>query len=143
MVSPRSAPIAPPAATPDAPPLDGALLRRAMLGLPLCDEPFAAIGEGLGLSGEAVVERLRELIGQRVIGGIGLAWAPAAAGRLADPAALELHSATESGLPLVQRPYEAVGAMLGWPVAAVCQQLAAWLAAGDLLRIGPTPPADW
>ena len=50
-----------------------------------------------------------------------------------------LIAATQSGLPLVARPYEAVGAMLGVSGAAVRERLAAMLESGLVRRIGAVP----
>lgn len=50
-----------------------------------------------------------------------------------------LIAATQGGLPLVTRPYEAVGAMLGVPGETVRERLAAMLAAGLVRRIGAVP----
>jgi DNA-binding Lrp family transcriptional regulator len=50
-----------------------------------------------------------------------------------------LVAATQSGLPLVERPYEAVGAMLGVSGEAVRERLAAMLAEGLVRRIGAVP----
>lgn len=47
--------------------------------------------------------------------------------------------ATQDGLPLVARPYEAVGAMLGVPGERVRERLAAMLEAGLVRRIGAVP----
>jgi len=47
--------------------------------------------------------------------------------------------ATQDGLPLVARPYEAVGAMLGVPGTRVRERLAAMLDAGLVRRIGAVP----
>lgn len=47
--------------------------------------------------------------------------------------------ATQSGLPLVSRPYEAVGAMLGVSGDMVCERFAALLANGLVRRIGAVP----
>ena len=51
----------------------------------------------------------------------------------------ELIAATQGGLPLVARPYEAVGAMLGVPGEVVRQRLAEMLDAGLVRRIGAVP----
>ena len=51
----------------------------------------------------------------------------------------ELIAATQAGLPLVPRPYEAVAAVLGVSEAAVCERLAQMLAAGQVRRIGAVP----
>jgi len=47
--------------------------------------------------------------------------------------------ATQAGLPLVPRPYEAVGAMLGVSGQQVCQRLQAMLEQGLIRRIGAVP----
>jgi len=47
--------------------------------------------------------------------------------------------ATQSGLPLVRRPYEAVGAALGISGEQVCARLQAMLDAGLIRRIGAVP----
>lgn len=51
----------------------------------------------------------------------------------------ELITATQGGLPLVARPYEAVGAMLGVPGELVRERLAAMLESGLIRRIGAVP----
>jgi DNA-binding Lrp family transcriptional regulator len=50
-----------------------------------------------------------------------------------------LIAATQSGLPLVQRPFEAVGAMLGISGEAVRERFAQLLASGVIRRIGAVP----
>ena len=50
-----------------------------------------------------------------------------------------LVAATQGGLPLVPRPYEALGAMLGTGSAAVRERLAQWLDQGLVRRIGAVP----
>lgn len=50
-----------------------------------------------------------------------------------------LIAATQSGLPLVPRPYEAVGAMLGISGEAVRERLAQMLREGLVRRIGAVP----
>jgi DNA-binding Lrp family transcriptional regulator len=51
----------------------------------------------------------------------------------------ELIAATQTGLPLVARPYEAVGAMLGVSGEVVRERLAQLLAQGLIRRIGAVP----
>jgi len=51
----------------------------------------------------------------------------------------ELIAATQSGLPLVPRPYEAIGAMLGVSSAAVRERLAQMREQGLVRRIGAVP----
>ncbi len=124
-------------------PLDAALLKSAAAGLGLQAEPFAALGEAFGIGGEAVIERLRRLTRHGVIGGVGLLWAPGFAGASsADDRddCQALRDATACGLPLVARPYEALAAMLGWPVDRVPAVLSAALARGEILRIAILPP---
>jgi DNA-binding Lrp family transcriptional regulator len=50
-----------------------------------------------------------------------------------------LIAATQGGLPLVARPYEAVGAMLGVPGEQVRERLEHMLAQGLVRRIGAVP----
>lgn len=50
-----------------------------------------------------------------------------------------LIAATQGGLPLVPRPYEAVGAMLGVSGQAVRERLAQMIASGLVRRIGAVP----
>ena len=40
---------------------DKALLNALQTGLPICEEPFAVLGEELHLTGEEVIQRLQEL----------------------------------------------------------------------------------
>jgi siroheme decarboxylase len=51
----------------------------------------------------------------------------------------QLVGATQSGLPLVPRPYEAVGAMLGVSGDAVRERFAQMLRSGLIRRIGAVP----
>jgi DNA-binding Lrp family transcriptional regulator len=51
----------------------------------------------------------------------------------------ELIAATQSGLPLVDRPYEAIGAMLGVSSAAVRERFAQMREQGLVRRIGAVP----
>lgn len=51
----------------------------------------------------------------------------------------DLIAATQGGLPLVSRPYEAVGAMLGVSGEAVRERLARMLEDGLVRRIGAVP----
>jgi hypothetical protein len=119
--------------------LDAALLECAGHGLGLSPEPYAVLGATLGLGGDAVIERLRRLVAHGLIGGLGPCWAADAP--QAEPVALgQLRAATRCGLPLVARPYEALGAMLGWPAQRVCDELNAALGTGRLLRLAPWPP---
>lgn len=50
-----------------------------------------------------------------------------------------LIAATQGGLPLVARPYEAVGAMLGVPGEQVRERLAQMIGEGLVRRIGAVP----
>jgi DNA-binding Lrp family transcriptional regulator len=70
--------------------------------------------------------------------------APAPAASPAAPVVLDdfdqaLITATQGGLPLLQRPYEAVGAVLGVSAEAVRDRLADLLAQGVIRRIGAVP----
>ena len=53
-----------------------------------------------------------------------------------DPVDRQLIAATQSGLPLVPRPYEAVGAMVGISAREVQERLASMLERGLIRRIG-------
>jgi siroheme decarboxylase len=50
-----------------------------------------------------------------------------------------LIAATQAGLPLVARPYDAVGAPLGVSGEQVRERLGQWLASGVVRRIGAVP----
>jgi DNA-binding Lrp family transcriptional regulator len=50
-----------------------------------------------------------------------------------------LVAATQSGLPLVPRPYEAIAATLGTTSSVVRERLADWMAQGLVRRIGAVP----
>lgn len=53
-----------------------------------------------------------------------------------DPVDRQLIAATQSGLPLVPRPYEAVGAMVGISAREVQERLASMLERGLIRRMG-------
>jgi hypothetical protein len=94
------------------------------------------------MEGDAVIDLLRQWVGQGRIACIGLAWAgtPPPPADTLDQA---LMAACASGLPLLRQPWEALGAMLGVPAGQVQARLADWLQSGRLLRIAavPTSPA--
>lgn len=46
---------------------DRSLIDALQSGFPLCDEPYRAVGESLGLSEAEVIERLRRLLERRVL----------------------------------------------------------------------------
>lgn len=55
---------------PDLAPLDTidtTLINALQGGFPLCDEPYAAVGAALGLSGDEVVARLQVLLDRKVL----------------------------------------------------------------------------
>jgi len=56
-----------------------------------------------------------------------------------DPIDLALIAATQSGLPLVARPYHAVAEQLGIPAEEVMARLQGMLASGAIRRIGLVP----
>ncbi len=134
-----------PAPDPGAPwlaPQDARLLQLACGGLPLSNEPFADIGLSLGMGSDAVIERLRGMLGRGVINRVGPVYSIAADWSAADTWERELLDATASGLPLVRQPFEAVGAQLGVSAERVLAQLAAWLADGRMLRIAVVADTD-
>ncbi len=49
---------------------------------------------------------------------------------------MELVAAIQGGLPLVSRPYAAIGAKIGMPEKEVIEQLACWQADGTIRRMG-------
>jgi DNA-binding Lrp family transcriptional regulator len=59
-----------------------------------------------------------------------------------DPVDRQLIAATQSGLPLVPRPYEAVGALVGISAREVQERLAAMLESGLVRRIGAVANRD-
>lgn len=126
-------------------PTDRRLLAQLMLPLPLCERPFAEVGEALGLTEDEVIDRLRRLRGRGAVRHFGPLFRdspdpaePAFAALQVPQADLrrDLLTATRSGLPLLPRPYEAVGAMVGATGAAVRAQLSELLAEGVIRRIG-------
>ena len=56
-----------------------------------------------------------------------------------DPMDRRLIAATQSGLPLVPQPYEAIGAMVGISAAEVQARLASMIERGLIRRIGAVP----
>lgn len=114
-------------------PLVDALAR----GLPLVDHPFAAIGAPIGLGEDEVIERLRGWLAQGALAYLG----PVSVGAIATDDALEtgLVDAMRGGLPLVPRPFEALGAVLGVGDDAVRAALARMIDGGRLLRIAGLP----
>ena len=135
--------VPPPGWGPDA--TDQRLIGAMALSLPLVERPFDALGARLGLSEEAVIDHLHRLLAQGVLSHFGPLFSadagnggPAFAA-LQVPAAefaRDLVAATRSGLPLLARPYEAVGAMVGATGAQVRTALAQMLQQGLVLRIG-------
>lgn len=119
-------------------PQDHALLRVAGRGLPLSHEPFADLGRQVGLSAESVLSRLRALSASGCIDGLMLVAADAAPLQAHDAVEMELLDALGSGLPLVARPWEALGALLGVSAEDVRQRVRAWQDAGQLRCIAPT-----
>jgi len=132
----------PPAQPPGAP-QHSVLLQRALAGLTLDDEPFAQLGAPLDLRAEAVIDLLQQQVARGQWLRIGLVFADLASAPLTDEFGLALIAASASGLPLLHKPYEALGAMLGVPARQVQARLADWLAEGRLLRIAAVlpPPA--
>ena len=124
---------------------DRRLIERLLGTLPLSERPFAEIGGELGLDEDAVIDRLHRLLSQGVLRHFGPLFLASpgtdqpAFAALQVPAAefeRDLVTATASGLPLLARPYEAVGAMLGASGTRVRAQLAAMLQQGRVQRIG-------
>lgn len=117
------------------------LQQRLLLGLTLDERPFDTAGAALGMEGDAVIDLLRQWVGQGRIACIGLVWdgpPPPPADALDE----DLLAACASGLPLLRQPWEALGAMLGVPASQVQARLGEWRQSGRLLRIAavPVPP---
>jgi DNA-binding Lrp family transcriptional regulator len=115
------------------------LVARLQEGLPLSDRPFAEIGRDCGLTEDEVLGRLQRMLAHGVLGHLGplrvdgeAPMPPAAP----DGLAARLLASTESGLPLVARPYEALAAMLGVQAPAVREQLQRLIDGGQLAQIG-------
>lgn len=117
---------------------DQRLLTVARQGLSLDETPFVALGRAAGLSPDAALARLRALAASGLIDGVMLVPASGAVLQARDAIEIELLDALTSGLPLVSRPYEALGALLGVPGAAVRARLAQWRDAGQLQCLAPT-----
>jgi DNA-binding Lrp family transcriptional regulator len=119
-------------------PQDQALLRLACAGLPLTEQPFADLGRLAGLSADSVLARLRALAASACIDGLKLVAAGPAPLQPQDAIEMELLDALSSGLPLVARPWEALGALLGIGAEDVRQRVQAWQQSGQLRCIAPT-----
>lgn len=133
---PLDASAAPPA-VPALHPRNVMLIARLQGDLPLSERPFADLGAELGMGEDEVIERLHLLLGQGALTHLGPTFQVEPAAEVAlseiDRALID---ATQSGLPLVQRPYEALGAMLGLPSDAVRGHLARLRDQGLMRRIG-------
>jgi len=118
---------------------DRPLVDAVARGLPLVDHPFAAIGAAVGLSEDEVIERLRAWLAQGALAYLG----PVCAGAFAADDGFEegLVDAMRGGLPLVPRPFEALGAVLGIGDDTVRATLARMIDSGRLLRIAGLPAA--
>ena len=82
-----------PALAPGIDRVDAALIDHLHDGFPLCDRPFARIGEALGLREEEVIERLRELLATGVLTRLGPLYQIERAGGAYLLAALEVPAA--------------------------------------------------
>ncbi|MFM2404360.1 MAG: hypothetical protein RL223_2240 [Pseudomonadota bacterium] len=88
---------------------------------------------------QAAMPEPRPAVALSDTGAITRTAAPRATGAPLSPFERALVTATQAGLPLVERPYEAVGAMLGVDGGSVREALAAMLEAGLVRRIGAVP----
>jgi siroheme decarboxylase len=70
--------------------VDAALIDHLHEGFPLCDRPFAAVGEALGLAEDEVIERLRKLLANGVLTRLGPLYQIERAGGIYILAALEV-----------------------------------------------------
>lgn len=117
---------------------DQTLLRLACQGLPMSEQPFADLGRQAGLSAESALSRLRALAACGYIDGLRLVAAGPTPLQAHDAIEMELLEALSSGLPLVARPWEALGALLGIPAEDVRLRVLAWHQSGQLRCIAPT-----
>jgi DNA-binding Lrp family transcriptional regulator len=70
--------------------VDAALIDHLHEGFPLCDRPFAAVGESLGLAEDEVIERLHQLLANGVLTRFGPLYQIERAGGIYILAALEV-----------------------------------------------------
>jgi len=70
--------------------VDAALIDHLHEGFPLCAQPFAAVGEALGLAEDEVIERLRKLLANGVLTRLGPLFHIERAGGIYILAALEV-----------------------------------------------------
>ena len=54
--------------------IDRAIINSLQGGFPICDQPFSAIGEPLGLTGSALLARIRKLKEDGIISRFGPMW---------------------------------------------------------------------
>lgn len=116
---------------------DRRLMDRLRGSLPLSERPFADLGAELGMSEEVVIDRLHRLLAQGVLTHFGPVFQADQKPQTGFDRAMM--AATLSGLPLLPRPYEALGAMLGVSAVRVRERLAAMCRDGLILRIGAEP----
>ncbi len=117
--------------------IDDALIGSLRRGFPLCDHPFAQVGRPHGLGEADVIERLELLLAGGMLAAVGPLYDPVrASGSGLDALDRQLIDTTQSGLPLVPEPYEALGAVLGVSSTEVQARLASLLDRGVIRRIG-------
>jgi len=124
-------------------PQDRTLLRLAVRGLPMSEQPFADLGREAGLSADSVLARLRALSASGRIDGLMLVPSGTQPPQAQDAIDMELLDALASGLPLVARPWEALGALLGVAAEDVRLRVLAWQRSGQLRCIAPTVQGRW
>ena len=115
----------------DAPRLSAVIRRiQSVAGLPVYDFPkerefHLGFCLAIGVDGLVSLRRIER--------------PPAAADWSPEPLDQAILSATQGGLPLVPRPYAAVGERIGASESAVIEHLAAMLRGGAIRRIGAVP----
>ena len=120
-------------------PTDARLVEQLRGSFPVADHPFVLVGQSLGVPAEEVLERLGRLLSHGVLARLGPLYRIERADWL-DPVDRHLVDVTESGLPLVPQPYEAVGALVGISSAEVQERLRGMLARGLIRRIAAALP---
>jgi DNA-binding Lrp family transcriptional regulator len=104
-------------------PTDRAIVRATQAGLPLCHEPYRAVGEQLGLTAEEVIRRLRSMLESGLIRRIGAVPNHYALGYRAngmsvwdvEDARLEELGPTIGALPSVTHCYRRPRRLPAWP----------------------------
>lgn len=105
-------------------------------GLPLVDRPYQVLASSCGLDEDSLVARIQALLAAGEFAALAPVRGSASAPESGSLAA-RLLGVMQSGVPMVSRPFEALGAMLDVTGPAVCEALREMTAAEV---IGPIAP---